>query len=191
MAQRRTEKPVWQNALNAAADPDRARHYLRELQATTAGAMLNNVTVEQARVLAALWSGSQAMSDLLVAHPLWLDAVLSVDLLKHPRREQGFRREVNSSLKPFLEARDFPRALEQLRQFKQREMLCIAARDLARLGNVIEVTRELSDLTDVCLNSVFEICREQLCARLGQPYHQDPSGGWQPTEFALLGLGKL
>ena len=191
MAQPRRQKAVWQKPLQTAADPDRVRHYLRELQATAHGAMLNDVSSEQARALAALWSGSPAMSDLLVAHPLWLDAALTVELLKHPRREQGYRREVHSCLKPRLEARDYPRALDQLREFKQREMLRIAARDLARLGDTIAITRELSDLADVCLKSVLAICREQLSARLGQPYQQDQNGCWQPTEFAVLGLGKL
>ena len=70
-------------------------------------------------------------------------------------------------------------------------MLRIAARDLARLGDAVEITREISDLADVCLDAVWRICRQQFTERFGQPYHQDADGNWQRTEFCVLGLGKL
>ena len=70
-------------------------------------------------------------------------------------------------------------------------MLRIAARDLARLGDVVEITREISDLADVCLDAVWRICRPQFIGRFGQPFHQDADGNWQRTEFCVLGMGKL
>ena len=60
----------------------------------------------------------------------------TLEQLKFPRRAQGFQHEVEGGLKPQLEARDYAGALAELRRFKQREMLRIAARDLARLGDV-------------------------------------------------------
>jgi glutamine synthetase adenylyltransferase len=83
----------------------------------------------------ALLSGSQALGNLLVANPGWL-SVLDIGQLKFPRRADGVRREIEGGLKPKLEARDYAGALAELRRFKQREMLRIAARDLARLSNV-------------------------------------------------------
>src|SRR5262249_16913977 len=82
-------------------------------------------------------------------------------------------------------------ALRHLRDFKQREMLRIAARDLARFGNLSEITQEISDVADVCLDAAWQICHQQLTERLGAPYHQDTKGQWQPTESCVLGLGKL
>jgi glutamate-ammonia-ligase adenylyltransferase len=127
---------------------------------------------------------------LLVANPDWLSA-LDIEQLKFPRRAEGFRREIESRLKSKLEARDYAGALAELRRFKQREMLRIAARDLARLSNVVEITREISDLADVCLDAVWRICRQQFTGRFGQPFHQDAEGNWQRTEFCVLGMGKL
>ena len=137
-----------------------------------------------------MFSGSRALGELLVAHPDWL-SVLEAGRLKFPRRAEGFQREVEGWLKPELAARDYKGALTELRRFKQREMLRIAARDLARLGNVVEITREISDVADVCLNTVWRICRQQFFEKFGQPYHQDAEGHWQPTEFCVLGMGKL
>src|SRR5208282_4444580 len=41
------------------------------------------------------------------------------------------------------------------------------------------------------LNTVCRICQQQFFEKFGQPYHQDAEGDWQPTEFCVLGMGKL
>ena len=142
------------------------------------------------RVFAALSGGSQFLSELLLAHPDWLP-LLDAELLKFPRRAQGFQQELSRLLGPSLKAQDFAAALTELRRFKQRELFRVAARDLARLSNVLEITRELSDVADVCLDAVFQIIRLQFTARFGRPFHQDADSHWQPTAFCVLGLGKL
>ena len=147
-------------------------------------------SAEQARVLAALFSGSQALGNLLVARPDWL-SVLEPEALKFPRRKQGLRNEVNRWLKPLLAASDYGAALTRLREFKQREMLRIAGRDLARLGKLPEILQEISDVADVCLDAVWQVCHQQLTGRHGQPWHQDAGGRWQPTAGCVLGMGKL
>jgi glutamate-ammonia-ligase adenylyltransferase len=70
-------------------------------------------------------------------------------------------------------------------------MFRIGARDLARLGITSEIIGEISDVADVCLDAVWRVCHRQLSARLGQPYHQNADGQWQPTAGCVLGLGKL
>ena len=180
----------WPVALKSSPDSIRAKHYLDQLGSISGGATLRGASMEQARILAMLFGGSQAMSNLLVAHPDWL-ASLSPENLAHPRRKEGLSREVNAWLRPALQARDYSTAFARLRQFKQRDLMRIAARDLARLGPTPEVLLELSSLADVCLGAMFQICRQQLTERLGQPYHQDAEGNWQATEFAVIGLGKL
>ncbi|HYV26795.1 MAG TPA: hypothetical protein VFA77_04645, partial [Candidatus Eisenbacteria bacterium] len=186
--QRRTK---WDSALKSCADPVRARHFLSQLRFPKEAKVRQRFSVEQARVLCALLGGSQAMSELLVAHPDWLTALLDADSLKHPRREEGLRREVNSWLEPLLASPDYAAAFARLRQFKQQQMLRIATRDLARLGDVDAITRELSDVADVCLSSVLRLCLAQMTHRLGEPHHLDAQGRWCPTHFCVLGLGKL
>ena len=184
------QKRTWQKWVKDAADPKRAGHFLDLLAATSARPQLKKFSADQIRIIVALFSGSRALGELLVANPDWLP-MLEAGRLKFPRRAQGFQREVEGWLKPRLAARDYTGALTELRRFKQREMLRVAARDLARLGNAVEITREISDLADVCLNTVWRICRQQLFEKFGQPCHQDAEGNWQPTEFCVLGMGKL
>src|SRR5690349_13902712 len=123
------KNPAWDKAIKNCADPQRAEHQLQLLVGTAAGPALGKFSEEQLRVLAALFSGSQAMGDWLVGNPDALD-LLKPEGVRHPRRKQGFQREVESFLKPALAARDFAGALARLRRFKQREMMRIAARDL-------------------------------------------------------------
>jgi glutamate-ammonia-ligase adenylyltransferase len=184
------KNPVWATAIRQAADPHRARGRYDLLAAAGAAPQLERATPEQARILCALFSGSEHLSAWLTAHPELL-AAIDPDALGHPRRAQGLSREVNAWLEPALSRADFEGALAQLRLFKQREMLRIAARDLARLGGLLEIIQELSDVADVCLETVWRICDRQLRGRFGQPFHQDAAGRWQPTRFAVLGMGKL
>jgi glutamate-ammonia-ligase adenylyltransferase len=181
----------WRAAVRGAADPARARQGLEHLAETPAGTELRKVSPELARLLCALFSGSPASMALLEAHPEWLTTCLQPKALAHPRREEGLRREVNAWLRPALGARDYTGALGRLREFKQREMVRLAARDLGRLSDLPQTMAEISAVGDVCLGSVLQICQEQLIERFGRPFHLDPDERWQPTEFAVIGLGKL
>ncbi|HEX5218461.1 MAG TPA: bifunctional [glutamate--ammonia ligase]-adenylyl-L-tyrosine phosphorylase/[glutamate--ammonia-ligase] adenylyltransferase [Verrucomicrobiae bacterium] len=184
------KNPVWSKALDKSADPQRARAVFERLVVTSAGAMLEKASPEQATVLAALFSGSQAMSDWLVAHPDWL-GLLDAELLGSPRRKHGLRNETNAMFEPRLAQGDYAGVLGQLREFKQKQMLRIATRDLARLSNVVEITQEISDVADLCLETVRQVCWRQLVSRFGKPFHQAPDGRWHETEFCVLGMGKL
>jgi len=184
------KKSDWQKPAGASPDPVRVKHFLGLLAATSAGPRLEKFSADGMGVVVALLSGSKALGNLLVANPGWL-AALDIEQLKFPRRADGLCRELDGGLSPKLEACDYTGALADLRRLKQREMLRIAARDLARFGSVVEITREISDLADACLDAVWRICRQQFTGRFGQPYHQDAEGNWQRTEFCVLGLGKL
>jgi [glutamine synthetase] adenylyltransferase / [glutamine synthetase]-adenylyl-L-tyrosine phosphorylase len=184
------KNPVWNKALKAASAPQRAKHFFALLSATPAAPALDAATPEQARILVFLFSGSQALSALLVSHPDWL-SFLTPESLQFPRRHQGLRQELKPRFMASLESRDYAAALARVREFKQREMLRIGVRDLARLGQGPEITQEISDVADVCLDAVWQVCSEQLVQRYGRPYHRDAAGRWQLTAGCVIGLGKL
>ncbi len=184
------ENAVWTKALKASADPMRARHFLELLAATPARTALEKASADQAGIFAALLSGSQSLSNWLVAHPEQI-TILEADRIKFPRRKQGLRNEVGAWLEPLLDRKDFAGALKRIREFKQQEMLRIAARDLAQLGKTPEIILEISDVADVCLETVWQVCLRQLVERHGLPFHQDANGEWHPTTGCVLGLGKL
>jgi glutamate-ammonia-ligase adenylyltransferase len=178
-------------ALESCADPARAEAALARLRETEAARLVKKPSADQARILVSLLAGSQMAGELLAAHPDWLGPLLEPGALPHPRREQGLRREVGQWLNPCLAREETEPAFAKLRAFKQREMLRIAARDLARLGGALEITREISDVADVCLDAVLRLCLQTLHRRLGWPYHLTADGHWQATQFCVLGLGKL
>jgi [glutamine synthetase] adenylyltransferase / [glutamine synthetase]-adenylyl-L-tyrosine phosphorylase len=184
------DSPDWQKAAKDSADPQRARRYFSELESAEGGVTMRSLAQEQGPVLAALFSGSQALSEGLLAHPERL-AVLAIDSVRRERNERELRREVNSWLKRMLAAQEYAGAFARLREFKQRELMRIAARDLARLGGTERIILEISNVADVCLEAVYQLCWAQLTGRLGRPYHLDAEDRWQPTTFCVLGLGKL
>ena len=134
------QKLEWQKTIQASADPQRVKQGLDQLKATNAAAYLRQASPEEARILVALLSGSQALGQLLLKHPDWIPETIDPGRLRHPRQEQGMRREVTGWLRPLVDSRDYPAALARLRLFKQREMLRIAARDLRGVAQAGQVT---------------------------------------------------
>lgn len=181
---------VWAKAAKASANPQRASHCFQLLAGTSATSVLDTFDAEHLRILAALFSGAQSLSEHLIAHPEWLP-LIEPELLRFPRRKQGLKVEIERWLGPCLEARDYAKALRSLRDYKQMEMLRIASRDLARIGSVLETVQELSSVADVCLDVVWRICLAQLAERHGSPMHRDTRGRWCGTPACVLGMGKL
>ena len=66
-----------------------------------------------------------------------------------------------------------------------------ACSDLLRLTAVPETTAALSDLASVTIQAAYEIVEGELHLRYGKPMHQDRSGKWMDTGFAIIGMGKL
>ena len=184
------KKTDWQKIIKTSADPARVKNFLNSSAETGALAQLEKLSPASARVFGALVSGSQFLSELLQPHPELL-SIFDSERLQFPHRTEGLRNEVEKFLQPKLAAREYQDALAELRRFKQREMLRIAARDLGQLSNVVEITREISNLADVCLNAALQIVSQQITEKYGRPYHQDAKQHWQPTPFCILGLGKL
>ncbi|MGZ4964541.1 MAG: bifunctional [glutamate--ammonia ligase]-adenylyl-L-tyrosine phosphorylase/[glutamate--ammonia-ligase] adenylyltransferase [Limisphaerales bacterium] len=182
---------VLSKAIEACADPNRAQSVIDRLAETSAASLLKKIKADQANIICALLAGSAASGELLVAHPDWMPALLEPGALDRPRLAQGLKREVEKWLKPLLKSDDYATALSTLREFKQRDMLRIAARDLARIGDTNDIMLELSNLADVCVEAVYQICWQQLTQRFGSPYHLDADDRWQPTTFSIIGLGKL
>ncbi len=79
----------------------------------------------------------------------------------------------------------------ELRRIKHREVARIAARDLAGLCPLAEVTEDLSRLAEAALSAAARFARRSLSARTGEPMALLPDGTMQPCRFVVLGMGKL
>jgi glutamate-ammonia-ligase adenylyltransferase len=183
-------QPVWETALRTAADAGRAGQALRQLAATEAQDVLAGAGAELAANVVALLAGSQALGAVLLAQPAWV-GLLAPEALAVPRSPAELRGELAARVSPRRAQQDFSSAFSEVRGWQQRELLRIAARDLTRRSDASGITRELSDVADLCLATALELCQTQLTARHGQPWHQDADGRWLPTRFCVLGLGKL
>jgi glutamate-ammonia-ligase adenylyltransferase len=183
--------PALKQTIETSPDPERAARFLTQLRQTSAAAALETASADRLQPLTSVLAGSQYLSELLVRYPDWVPMLLDPESLRYPRKTQGLQRELSHLLDEPLAGQDQVAAWRALREFKQRQTLRIAARDLARLGHGAEITQELSDLADACLQAACRMVEDQWGRRLGRPWHCDPGGRWHPTPFCVLGMGKL
>jgi glutamate-ammonia-ligase adenylyltransferase len=78
-------------------------------------------------------------------------------------------------------------AMAELRQWRRREMVRIAWRDLAGWAGLEETLADLSAFADAAIASAYDIARRLLVERYGEP--RSESGVAQP--LVIIGMGKL
>jgi glutamate-ammonia-ligase adenylyltransferase len=183
--------PAWKSVVKSAPDPARAGHSFQLLADAIGGSRVPLLSPAQKKTLAVVFSASEVLSASLISHPDWLHILASSEALQ-PRRKQGLRGEVITWIADAIKARDYNTALKKVRELKQREMLRIGASDLLAPGRAPEITQALSDVADVCLEAVWDVCWAQLTGKLAaRPWHQDADGNWRLTAGCILGMGKL
>lgn len=139
-------------------------------------------------VLITLFSGSQFLSDILLKEPRYFDWLMSGNILDSPTFKDALYKELSGLMDTAVSSDDH---LKVLRQFKKREFLRIGLRDLLRKADLVETVEDLSNLADVCLQSAYEFCYQELTARFGIPMVCDAEGREKAAEFVVLGMGKL
>ncbi len=176
----------------ASCDPDRAlnnwERFVRTIPSVTDFLDLLNTSPQMLPALTTLFAGSQYLTDMVFREPgivEWLDAG---QRLAMPRAQEDMARDLMDGLGHSLSLED---KLRVLRRFRRREMVRIGLRDLLRQADLVETTEELSHLADVCLAGAYEACMQELIARYGEPMGSGEAGEAEPSEFAILGLGKL
>ncbi|MCA9483830.1 MAG: bifunctional [glutamate--ammonia ligase]-adenylyl-L-tyrosine phosphorylase/[glutamate--ammonia-ligase] adenylyltransferase [Nitrospina sp.] len=138
--------------------------------------------------LLTLFSGSQVLTDTLLANPTYVDWLSLPETLIRPKTRDLLYRDFYA-----LAGRDTLPANtpELLRRFKKREYIRIGLRDLMHKVTLEENVENLSDLADVCLQVAYEFCNQTLQAKHGVPIFTDEDGTERESEFAILSMGKL
>ncbi len=77
--------------------------------------------------------------------------------------------------------------MTKLRDFRRREMIRIAWRDLAGWAELSETLADLSHLADACIQYALDFLYQEACELRGTPLLSDGS----PQEIVVLGMGKL
>jgi [glutamine synthetase] adenylyltransferase / [glutamine synthetase]-adenylyl-L-tyrosine phosphorylase len=138
--------------------------------------------------LSTLFGGSQYLTDMVLQASSIVDWLEVEGRLYTARTKEEMAHDLTDWVEQGSSIEDRFRIL---RRFHKREMVRIGLRDLTRQGDLVETTEDLSNLADVCLAGAYEVCFEELTGRYGRPRGIDDCGQPRPSEFAILGLGKL
>jgi len=179
-------------AAQLSPDPDAAlNNFERFLAAVTHPANFLGFlgdTPEALEALILLFGTSPFSSEILIRNPenfYWLLDQLGVTWIKSP---ESTMQEARQWIGKFSDPESQFHALSR---FKRREMLRIGVRDILKVADVVGTVTELSNLADVVIQLVYEICYARLVGRYGVPCYQDEAGGLRAARFTVLGMGKL
>ncbi|MGZ5045211.1 MAG: bifunctional [glutamate--ammonia ligase]-adenylyl-L-tyrosine phosphorylase/[glutamate--ammonia-ligase] adenylyltransferase, partial [Methylobacter sp.] len=139
-------------------------------------------TPELTASIAKVWCSSLFVAESCIRKPeLLVDLVNSGDLSAayHP----------NSYIEKLAHAPVETQAdlMTKLRDFRRREMVRIAWRDLAGWAELAETLSELSHLADACIQYALDFLYKEACELRGTPLLSDGS----PQQIVVLGMGKL
>ncbi|MEZ6876751.1 bifunctional [glutamate--ammonia ligase]-adenylyl-L-tyrosine phosphorylase/[glutamate--ammonia-ligase] adenylyltransferase [Enterobacter sp. KBR-315C3_2022] len=137
--------------------------------------------------LITLCAASPMVANKLARYPLLLDELLDPNTLYQPTATDAYRDELRQYLLRVPEE-DEEQQLEALRQFKQAQMLRVAAADIAGTLPVMKVSDHLTWLAEAMIDAVVHQAWIQMVARYGQPKHLAEREG---RGFAVVGYGKL
>ncbi|QDY43063.1 bifunctional [glutamate--ammonia ligase]-adenylyl-L-tyrosine phosphorylase/[glutamate--ammonia-ligase] adenylyltransferase [Candidatus Pantoea soli] len=139
------------------------------------------------RHLIRLCAASPMVASQLARYPLLLDELLDPATLYQPTATDAYRDELRQYLLR-IPTDDEEQQLEALRQFKQAQLLRIAAADIAETLPVMKVSDHLTWLAEAIIESVVQQAWQMMVQRYGRPSHltSDSERG-----FAVIGYGKL
>jgi [glutamine synthetase] adenylyltransferase / [glutamine synthetase]-adenylyl-L-tyrosine phosphorylase len=129
-----------------------------------------------------VWCCSEFVAESCTRKPeLLVDLVNSGDL-DSLYSEQTYQHKLAT-----LDIADEAELMTKLRQFRCREMVRIAWRDLAGWADLAETLMDLSQLADACIQYALAFLYQQACEVRGTPVLADGS----PQQIVVLGMGKL
>ena len=139
--------------------------------------------------LVKLSHASPWIAEHLARYPILLDELLDPHSLYAPPDRQGLARQLQDILHD-VEVADTEGQMERLRQFKQVQVLRVAASDLMDTLPVMKVSDQLTWTAEVILEQVLALAWRQLAGRYGSPCIKTNDGA-RTAAFIIIGYGKL
>lgn len=137
--------------------------------------------------LVRLCSASPMISEQLSRYPILLDELLDSQQLYQPTELSQYLPQLREFLARIPED-DMEQQMEALRQFKQIEMLKIAAADVTDAIPVMKISDHLTYLAQSVIHIVIEQAWQQLKVKYGQPSYLE---GRNDKGFGVIAYGKL
>lgn len=134
--------------------------------------------------LVAVWGCSEFVARACIREPALLADLIASGDLATVNGPEACATRLEQRLADIV---DEGRLMAVLRQFRRREMVRIAWRDLAGLAGLAETLGDLSDLADVAVGAALDRLYAWQCRRYGVP--RDAAG--QAQHLVVLGMGKL
>ena len=176
----------------ASPSPEQALNHLEEfvgkVGARTSFYALLAENPQIVTFLMRLFGTSFYLSNFFIQHPELLDTFVLAEASSPQRGRDLMALELKEELRasPSLEEK-----LDALRRFHHTELLRIGLNDLYGTLDTQEVSEQLTDMAEVCLEAAWELCREELRPRYGIPMTVDAEGRQREAPMVILGLGAL
>lgn len=139
--------------------------------------------------LVRLCAASPWITEQLSNYPLLLDELIDVrSLYQLPGREQ-LETELESRFQG-VDEEDLERQMDILRQFKQTNVLRVAAADVTAELPLMQVSDHLTGIAEVCLQRVLALAWQHMVRRHGRPPSLFDGRPCEPG-FAVIAYGKL
>ncbi|WP_374759145.1 bifunctional [glutamate--ammonia ligase]-adenylyl-L-tyrosine phosphorylase/[glutamate--ammonia-ligase] adenylyltransferase [Arhodomonas aquaeolei] len=139
--------------------------------------------------LVQLCSASPWIARLLARHPVLLDELLDPRTLYTPLRREALAGELAARMAR-VDDDDLERQMEELRHFRQANVLRVAAADLAEAIPIMVVSDYLTDIAEVVVEEVLRVAWYHVSRRFGEPTGL-VDGEHVRQGFAVLAYGKL
>lgn len=139
-----------------------------------------NETVTE--TLVKVWYSSQFISESCQRTPTLLPDLVNSGDLTSAYQSDSYSQKL-ATFSPTSE----PELMTLLRNFRRREMVRIAWRDLAGWEDLKQTLAELSWLADACIQYALDFLYKQACEKRGTPVTADGT----PINIVVLGMGKL
>ena len=117
-----------------------------------------------------LCSASPMISEQLAHYPILLDELIDINSLYQTVSPNEYKSELYQYLLR-IEVDDEEQQLEALRQFKQMQLLHIAAADVEQVLNTMKVSDHLTYVAESLIDFVVQMAWNQMVARYGKPTH--------------------
>ncbi|MCK5829291.1 MAG: bifunctional [glutamate--ammonia ligase]-adenylyl-L-tyrosine phosphorylase/[glutamate--ammonia-ligase] adenylyltransferase [Methylococcales bacterium] len=138
--------------------------------------------VKVSKTIVHVFCCSQFIRDKCQSDPQVLVDLIQTEDLFSDQRRQDYQKIINIE-----NIKTEAILMKQLRQFRNREMIRIAWRDLAGWAELDETLRDLTALAEACIQNALDYLYEQACVRHGVPLLNDGTA----MNVVILGMGKL
>lgn len=140
------------------------------------------------KILAALFGGSDYLSQIIIRYPKSISDLFDSPFLHREKPGETLACELESRCGGIG---DREKMTQELRRYRNSEMLRITARDLMGFGGIEELMAEISCLASAAADSAYRFCRNELARAWGEPFEEEEGGARHPARFTVLGMGKL